>query len=130
MNETDVRETLVRPLLERLGYRHGTDANIIHGNTFATKSLLGTQDPKRSATVGRADYILRSKSPLDALVVEVQACPRAISQDAVEQAHMYADHPEIANVFSSSHERPLFPVYEPRSCWNLLLVWEYEDEDR
>jgi hypothetical protein len=28
MNETDVREIIVRPLLERLGYRHGTDATI------------------------------------------------------------------------------------------------------
>jgi hypothetical protein len=28
MNETDVREVVVRPLLERLGYRHGTAATI------------------------------------------------------------------------------------------------------
>jgi len=28
MNETDVREIIVRPLLERLGYRHGTQATI------------------------------------------------------------------------------------------------------
>ena len=28
MNETDVREIIVRPLLARLGYAHGTQANI------------------------------------------------------------------------------------------------------
>jgi len=28
MNEADVREIIVRPLLHRLGYRHGTEANI------------------------------------------------------------------------------------------------------
>ena len=26
MNETDVREEIVRPLISRLGYKHGTEA--------------------------------------------------------------------------------------------------------
>jgi hypothetical protein len=33
MNETDVREIVVRPLIERLGYRHGTEATI-HEHDF------------------------------------------------------------------------------------------------
>jgi hypothetical protein len=39
MNETDVRETIVRPLIQRLGYRHGTDANIITEKTLRYERL-------------------------------------------------------------------------------------------
>src|ERR1039458_2214520 len=59
MNETDVRETIVRPLIERLGYRHGTDANIITEKTLRyEKAFLGRKNPKKDPPlVGRADYI-------------------------------------------------------------------------
>jgi hypothetical protein len=48
MNETDVREIIVRPLLERLGYRHGTDANIRTEQrlTYA-HTFLGRKNPSQ-----------------------------------------------------------------------------------
>jgi len=59
MNQTDVREVIVRPLIERLGYRHGTDANIVTEKTLRyEKAFLGRKNPKKDPPlVGKADYI-------------------------------------------------------------------------
>ena len=80
MNETDVREVIVRPLIERLGYRHATDPQ---------------KDPP---LMGRADYICEVVS-FGRWVVEVKSPAEALCQDVVEQAHTYASHPEIAASF-------------------------------
>jgi hypothetical protein len=40
MNETDVREIVVRPLIERLGYRHGTEASIDTEKSFGMIALF------------------------------------------------------------------------------------------
>src|ERR1019366_7057595 len=59
MNETDVREMIVRPLIESLGYRYGTEANIRTEQTLRYgMAFLGRKNPKRDPDlVGRADYI-------------------------------------------------------------------------
>jgi hypothetical protein len=59
MNETDVREIIVRPLIESLGYRHGTDADIRTEQTLTYgKAFLGRKNPNKDPDlVGRADYI-------------------------------------------------------------------------
>jgi hypothetical protein len=99
MNETDVRETIVRPLIERLGYLHGTDANIITEKTLRyEKAFLGRKNPKKDPLlVGRVDYICEIVS-FGRWMVEVKGPAEAISQDAVEQAHTYASHPELMNI--------------------------------
>jgi hypothetical protein len=59
MNETDVREIVVRPLIERLGYLHGTDATILTEKTLRyDRAFLGRKNPKKDPPlVGRADYV-------------------------------------------------------------------------
>lgn len=48
MNETDVREIIVRPLLHRLGYEHGTVANIRTEVPLRyDRAFLGRKQPKR-----------------------------------------------------------------------------------
>jgi hypothetical protein len=130
MNETDVRETLVRPLLERLGYRHGTDANIITEKTLRyEKAFLGRKNPKKDPPlVGRADYICEVVS-FGRWVVEVKAPVEPISQDAIEQAHTYASHPEIAATFFLVTNGRSFRLYETSKLLEPALAWEYEDED-
>ena len=101
MNEVDVREIIVRPLLHRLGYLHGTDATIRtevplkYGYSF-----LGRKKPGRDAEIrGKADYICDVVSH-GRLTVEVKAPNEPVDGSAVEQAHTYAAHPEIsADIF-------------------------------
>jgi hypothetical protein len=130
MNETDVRETIVRPLIERLGYRHGTDANIITEKTLRyEKAFLGRKNPKKDPPlVGRADYICEVIS-FGRWVVEVKAPTESISQDTVEQAHTYASHPEIAASFFLVTNGRSFHLYETSKLLEPALAWEYEDED-
>ena len=130
MNETDVRETIVRPLIERLGYRHGTDANIITEKTLRyEKAFLGRKNPKKDPPlVGRADYICEVVS-FGRWVVEVKAPAESVSQDAVEQAHTYASHPEIAATFFLVTNGRTFQLYETSKLLEPALAWEYEDED-
>jgi len=130
MNETDVRETIVRPLIERLGYRHGTDANIITEKTLRyEKAFLGRKNPKKDPPlVGRADYICEVVS-FGRWVVEVKAPTESVSQDAVEQAHTYASHPEIAATFFLVTNGRTFQLYETSKLLEPALAWEYEDED-
>jgi hypothetical protein len=54
MNETDVREIVVRPLIERLGYRHGTEATI-HTEKILRydRAFLGRKNPKKDPPLTR-----------------------------------------------------------------------------
>jgi hypothetical protein len=130
MNETDVREIIVRPLIERLGYRHGTDANIITEKTLRyERAFLGRKNPKADPPlVGRADYICEVVS-YGRWVVEVKAPAETISQDVVEQAHTYASHPEIAAHFFLVTNGRNFQLYETSKLSKPAFVWDYEDGD-
>lgn len=130
MNETDVRETIVRPLIERLGYRHGTDANIITEKTLRyERAFLGRKNPKKDPPlIGRADYICEVVS-FGRWVVEVKGPAESISQEAVEQAHTYASHPEIAATFFLVTNGRTFRLYETSRLSEPALTWDYEDED-
>jgi hypothetical protein len=113
MNETDVREILVRPLLDQLGYRHGTEAAIITEKTLRyEKAFLGRKNPKKDPLlVGRADYICEVNS-YGRWVVEVKSPTDALAQDVVEQAHTYASHPEVAATFLLVTNGRTFRLYE------------------
>src|SRR4051794_15430324 len=97
MNETDVREIVVRPLLTRLGYAHGTHANIRTEVTLRyERAFLGRKNPSKDpALVGRADYICDAVS-YGRWAVEVKSPQHELTQDDVEQAHTYCAHPEIS----------------------------------
>lgn len=130
MNETDVREALVRPLLTRLGYEHGTEANIRTEQTFRyEKAFLGRKNPKKDPPlVGRADYILDILS-VGRWVVEVKAPNELLSRDVVEQAHTYAAHPEVAALFFLVTNGRSFRLYRTSSLEAPLMAWEWEDMD-
>jgi hypothetical protein len=130
MNETDVREVLVRPLLARLGYCHGTDATILTEKTLRyERSFLGRKNPKKDPPLtGRADYICEVIS-FGRWVVEVKSPSEELSQDVVEQAHTYASHPEIAASFFLVTNGRAFRLYETAKLDQPALAWDYDDED-
>jgi len=130
MNETDVREVIVRPFLHRLGYKQGTEANIRTEQTFRyEKAFLGRKNPNRDTVLeGRADYTLEIAS-VGRWVVEVKAPNQQLSRDTIEQAHTYAAHPEVAAVFFLITNGRDFQLYRTSSLDKPLMAWSWEDTE-
>lgn len=128
MNEADVREIIVRPLLHRLGYRHGTEANIrTEVSLRYGYAFLGRKKPGKDAELrGRADYICEVIS-YGRWVVEVKAPNEPLDRDTVEQAHSYSAHPDInASYFLISNGRE-FALYQTGSLDQPALAWAFAD---
>jgi hypothetical protein len=100
LNETDVREEVIAPLLRQLGYKAGSENNIIREQSLRyPKISLGLKNPKKDPELrGKADYILEVGSRLR-WVIEAKAPQIAIDRDAIEQAWTYASHPEIRAIY-------------------------------
>lgn len=132
MNETDVREVIVRPLLHRLGFAYGTAAAIRtevplkYGYAF-----LGRKKPGKDVEIrGKADYICDVASH-GRLTVEVKAPSEALGLDVVQQAHTYAAHPEIAADFFIVTNGRQTHVYRTGHLGNPLITINFEElEDR
>jgi len=98
MNEADVREEILAPLLRRLGYRSGTMNNIIREQSLSLRyprAFLGRKNPNKDPLLrGKADYICEVEGPIR-WVIESKPPNTEISIDDIEQAYTYANHPEI-----------------------------------
>lgn len=131
MNETDVREIIVRPLLARLGYAHGTQANIrTEVSLRYDRAFLGRKNPKKDPPLaGRADYICDATS-YGRWVVEVKAPEFVITQDDVEQAHTYAAHPQVNALYFLITNGREFRLYGRGQLEEPLLAWSYSDTER
>lgn len=100
MNESDVREEVIAPLLRALGYRTGTDFDVIReqGLRYPRRSL-GRKDPSRDPELrGKADYILEVRRRVR-WVIEAKAPSVELSSNDFEQAWSYASHPEVRAVY-------------------------------
>lgn len=127
MNETDVRETVVRPFLESLGYQHGTQAAIRSEVSLRyDKAFLGRKKPAKDPALGKADYVCEAVG-YGRWVVEVKAPSRSIDRDDVEQAHTYAAHPEIAALYFLVTNGREFHLYMTSRLKAPLLSWTYEE---
>lgn len=131
MNETDVREIVVRPLLERLGYRHGTEATIRtevplrYNNAFLGRKKPGRDPPLR----GKADYICDA-IPYGRWVVEVKNPNEDLTTEAKEQTHTYAAHPEIAAGFFMLTNGREFQLYRTSALAEPILSWTFEETEQ
>lgn len=127
MNETDVREIIVRPLLHRLGYSYGAEANIRTEVTLKYPSaFLGRKKPgKDPKLAGRADYICEVIS-YGRWVVEVKPPSEVLGIDAVQQAHTYAAHPEISAAFILLTNGRRFELYRTGALDTPLLAFDHD----
>lgn len=130
MTETDVREVVVRPLLERLGYKHGTSASIRTEVTLRyDKAFLGRKKPtKDPALVGRADYICDVTS-YGRWCVEVKKPSQPLGLDDVQQAHTYSAHPEISATYFLVTNGREFQLYATGKLDEPLLAWQFPETD-
>lgn len=127
MNETDVREIIVRPLLHRLGYSHGSEANIRTEVSLKYPSaFLGRKKPGKDPTLaGRADYICEVIS-YGRWVVEVKPPSEVLTKEAVQQAHTYAAHPEIGAAFILVTNGRRFELYRTGALDTSLLAFGHD----
>ncbi len=130
MNETDVREEIVRPLLSRLGYRHGTEAYVQTELPLSySQAFLGRKNPNRDPTLrGRADYICGVVAA-GTWVIEVKRPDEALDRSTIQQAHTYAAHPEVAAYYFMLTNGKNFSVYETGRLAEPLLSWTFAESE-
>jgi hypothetical protein len=117
--EQDVREELLAPLLNVLGYSRGAPDNIIREQPLSLrypKSFLGTKKPKSDPVLrGKADYICEVSFPTGnkvRWVIEAKSPTEPLETDAVEQAYSYANHPEVRAAYFCLCNGREFRVYQ------------------
>ena len=99
MNEADVREEVLAPIIRILGYRTGTEFNVIREQGLRySKLYLGRKNPSKDPELrGKADYILEIRDRVR-WVLEAKAPCVDIAANDIEQAWSYANHPLIRNL--------------------------------
>jgi len=127
MNETDVREAILRPLLHDLGWKLGTTANIRTEITLSyRKRFLGHAKDTDPDLVGRADYICDLVG-VARWIVEAKAPSHPLTQYDVNQAHSYASHPEVnATYFLLCNGRE-FRLYQTSYIVEPILAFPHHD---
>lgn len=131
MNETDVKEEIVRPLLRALGFRQSGQAYITTERTLTyDAAFLGRKDPKKDPPLrGRADYECGLTS-YGRWVLEAKAPSVSLTREEAEQAHTYAAHPQVAAshyVVTNGHE---FRVYQTSYPDDPVYAWALSDTHR
>jgi hypothetical protein len=100
LNETDVREEIIAPLIRELGYRSDSNNNVIRELPLRYgREFLGRKDNKNDPVLrGRADYLLEAHF-LVRWIIEAKSPAAHISTDDIEQAYTYANHAEVRAVY-------------------------------
>lgn len=113
LNETDIREEILAPLIRRLGYRSGSENNVIREQSLRyPRVFIGRKNAKKDPILrGIADYILEAGSAVR-WVIEAKAPDVEIDIDSIEQAYTYANHPEVRAVYFSLSNGKRFLVYQ------------------
>lgn len=126
-NEQDVRETIIRPLLHALGYRQGTEADIITEYRLTYDAFfLGHKSKRDPILRGDADYVCQVVGTTR-WIVEAKPPTRPISQRDVQQAFSYAAHPDVAApLFLVTNGRE-FRLYQTQFLGRPALEWTLDD---
>jgi hypothetical protein len=115
MNEAEMRAEVIEPILHALGYRTGTEHNILRERLLELRYphiFLGHKKPEKDPILrGRPDYICEVRG-FARWPIEAKPPCASISRTDVEQAFTYAVHPEI--------RAPLFALCNGRS----FLIYE------
>jgi Type I restriction enzyme R protein N terminus (HSDR_N) len=98
-SEADVRAEIIDRLLAYLGYRSGTENNVVREFTLRyPKISLGRHKGSDPLLQGRADYIVEVRD-IGRWTIEAKPSSREISSEDIEQAYTYAAHHEVQAFF-------------------------------
>jgi hypothetical protein len=136
LNEADIREEVIAPLLRRLGYRSGTVNNVIREQPLSLRyprAFLGRKNPNKDPLLrGKADYICEVEGPIR-WVIEAKPPSAEITLDDIEQAFTYANHPEVRAVLycvCNGQELKAFQTNQGPDAEPLLSIQYPEFDDR
>lgn len=129
LNETDVREEIIAPLLRELGYRSGTQNSIIREQALSYPQLsLGRKKKTDPILRGRADYICEVQGKIK-WVIEAKAPAAPLDKDAEEQAWSYANHPEIRAVYHALSNGRVFQIFQTNKGPDAKPIFNCEYEE-
>ena len=118
------------PLIRYLGYRSGTDNEVIREQSLRyPRAFIGRKKPKTDPVLrGKADYILEAGGSVR-WVIEAKAPDVEIDIDSIEQAFTYASHPEVRAVFFVLSNGKRFAVYQTNQGpeQNPVMEFEYDE---
>jgi hypothetical protein len=111
LNEQDVREEILAPIIRHLGYRRGTSNDVIRELSLRyPRIFLGRKKPKKDPIIrGEADYVLDIDNKWR-WVLEAKS-PGQIDIDEIEQAYSYAIHPEVRAIYFCLSDGYEFKIY-------------------
>jgi len=126
LNETDIREEVLAPVIRKLGYRSGTENNVIREQQliYPNKSL-GRKKKSDPEIRGVADYLLTTKDSIN-WVIEAKSPSCNIDKNVVEQAYSYANHPEIRATYFVLCNGKKFQVYMTNRGPNYEAILDLE----
>lgn len=129
MNEADVREEVIAPLIRKLGYRTGTEHNVRREVDLRYSSVqLGRQKQSDPPLRGRADYILEAGGKVR-WVVEAKAPSEELDDLIAAQAWTYANHPDVRATYFLVTNGRLFRLYQTNRKPEAALVLEFRFEE-
>lgn len=133
MGEADVREEILAPLVRLLGYRTGTEFDVIREQSLRyPKVFLGRKNLSKDPELrGKADYILEVVGHAR-WVLEAKAPGVEIDIDPIEQAWTYANHAEVRAVYfvlCNGFELKVFATQTAPSVGAILTI-PYEELER
>jgi len=112
LNETDIREEIIAPLLRYLGYRSGTDNNIIREQSLSyPKNYIGHKKNTDPILRGRADYICEARNKVR-WVIEAKPPDACLDKNAEAQSWSYANHPEVRAVYFCLSNGKEFKIFQ------------------
>jgi hypothetical protein len=127
-NEAGVREEVIRPLLDALGYRACTEYDVIYELPVSVRVSLGREKDSDPVLYGRPDYMLEIRKCIR-WVIEAKAPTAAISEEDISQACTYARVPRIdAALYAICNGREL-QVFDSRAARGAppVLHVQYEE---
>ncbi len=120
MNETDIREEFITPLLDVLGYSHNKIDKILREKSLSLKNKYH----KIGRTKIIIDYIPKFRLKKFWIIEAKRGNDDFSDEDAFLQAHFYAIHPEIQAkyiVLINGKEIRIYDSYEAENIGDVLL---------
>ena len=129
MNETDVREEVIAPLIKRLGYRTGTEHDVIRelGLTYS-RVQLGREKASDPPLRGKADYVLEAGHRVR-WVIEAKAPSAPLDGTVEAQAWSYANHPQVRAVYFLVTNGRQFRLYATNRGPDAAAIMEFAYEE-
>ncbi|MCA6085401.1 DNA methyltransferase [Candidatus Endomicrobiellum agilis] len=122
--EDSVKEIIILPILERLGYKR---ENIIRSKSLK-HPFLKVGSKKRSVKL-IPDYVLKVKDNFVCVLEAKAPNQKVINSDNVEQAYSYAFHPEIKSIYFALCNGLEFSLFRTLSTDEPILYFKIEDID-